>query len=279
MAEAAARLTDARHAGACVRDIPQNHDQVGNTFIGDRMHSTTAPARYRSFAALTLLAPQTPLLFMGQEFAASTRFMFFADHKPDLARLVHAGRREFLRQFRAYADPSAQELVADPAAEATFMDSKLIWSEVDKHAHVVLFHRELLHIRASDPVISRQDVSLIEGATLSEYTFVLRWFDDQHGDRLLVVNFDRELPLAQASEPLLAPPGGALWRQTWSSDDPRYGGHGITQVVAAGGRGEWHLPAQSAVLLIATREVRGDQGSTDHAELGSRPRSRMAAQS
>jgi maltooligosyltrehalose trehalohydrolase len=241
-------------ASACVVFL-ENHDQVGNTFIGDRVHSTTAPALYRTLAALTLLAPQTPMLFMGQEFAASTRFMFFADHNPELAGLVHSGRREFLRQFQAYADPAAQALVADPAAPATFMDSKLIWSEAERHAHVVTFHRELLRLRAHDPVISRQDSTCIEGATLSEYAFVLRWFDDEHGDRLLVVNLDRELPRVPASEPLLAPPRGSVWKLAWSSDDPRYGGHGITDP-ASGSRGEWRLGAQSTVLFVAIREAR-----------------------
>ena len=75
--------------------------------------------------ALTLLGPQTPMLFMGQEFAASARFMFFADHHEELAALVHEGRREFLSQFRAYADEATQQLVPAPHDEATFVDSKL----------------------------------------------------------------------------------------------------------------------------------------------------------
>lgn len=233
----------------------QNHDQVGNTFLGDRIHVTTAPARYRALMALTLLAPQTPMLFMGQEFAASTRFMFFADHKPDLSTLVHRGRREFVKQFRAYADAAVQALIADPGAEATFAHSKLDWSEAGDHAHALLFHRELLHLRAQDPVISRQDVSIIDGATLSEHAFVLRWFDDEHGDRLLVLNLDRELSLTPASEPLLAPPSQGGWTLTWSSEDPRYGGHGVASPISADGRGEWRVAGQSATLLVATKGV------------------------
>jgi maltooligosyltrehalose trehalohydrolase len=241
-------------ASSCVVFL-ENHDQVGNTFLGDRIHSSAAPAAYRALAALTLLAPQTPLLFMGQEFAASTRFMFFADHEPKLAKLVHGGRRQFMSQFRAYADPAVQARIADPAAQATFMDSKLDWSEVERHAQLVTFHRELLRLRRDDPVISRQDRSCLEGATLSEYALVLRWFDDEHGDRLLLVNTDRESALAPASEPLLAPPPGRQWKLAWSSDDPRYGGHGVVEPVAAGGRGEWRLGAQSTILLVAAGET------------------------
>ena len=232
----------------------QNHDQVGNTFLGDRVHANAAPGRYRALMALTLLGPQTPMLFMGQEFAASARFMFFADHHEELAALVHNGRREFLSQFRAYADEETQQRVPAPHAESTFLGSKLDWSEVEQHADALAFHRDLLQLRACDPVISQQDVSKIDGATLSEQAFVLRWFDAEHGDRLLVVNLDQELPLAPPSEPLLAPPRGATWQLLWSSEEPRYGGHGVTTMVADSGRGEWRLPAQGAVLLVEGRE-------------------------
>jgi maltooligosyltrehalose trehalohydrolase len=227
----------------------QNHDQVGNTFHGDRVHANAAPGRYRALMALTLLGPQTPMLFMGQEFAASARFMFFADHHEELAALVHKGRREFLSQFRAYEDEATQQLVPAPHDEATFVDSKLDWNEAKDHAEVLAFHRDLLQLRACDPVISQQDVTKIDGATLSEHAFVLRWFDDEHGDRLLVVNLDRELPLAAPSEPLLAPTYGATWQLLWSSEDPRYGGYGVAMPVGDAGLGEWRLPAQSAVLL------------------------------
>jgi maltooligosyltrehalose trehalohydrolase len=81
-------------------------------------------------------------------------------------------------------------------------------------------------------------------------SFVLRWLDAEHGDRLLVVNLDRELPLTAPAEPLLAPPHGATWQLLWSSEDPRYGGHGVAMAVADDGLGEWRLPAQSAVLLV-----------------------------
>ena len=228
----------------------QNHDQVGNTFLGDRVHADAAPGRYRALMALTLLGPQTPMLFMGQEFAASARFMFFADHHAELAALVHQGRREFLSQFRAYADEATQQLVPAPHEESTFLGSKLDWSEVQNHAESLAFHRDLLQLRACDPVISHQDLTQIDAATLSEHSFVLRWFDEEHGGRLLVVNLDRELPLTPPAEPLLAAPQDAMWQLLWSSEDPRYGGHGVAMPVADDGLGEWRLPAQSAVLLV-----------------------------
>src|SRR5690242_12831827 len=114
----------------------QNHDQVGNTLYGERLHHLTSPGRLRAWKALLLLGPHTPMLFMGQEFAASQPFAFFADHKPELAQQVHAGRRAFLRQFTTYATPSAQDRVPDPAAESTFLASKIDLSECEEHASI-----------------------------------------------------------------------------------------------------------------------------------------------
>lgn len=240
----------ARGAEACVIFL-QNHDQVGNTFTGARLQANCAPPRYRALTALTLLAPQTPLLFMGQEFGATTPFTFFADHTEKLSKQVHAGRREFVGQFDAYAEPRAQALIPDPSDERTFLDSKLDWDECERNVAAVTFHRDLLRIRASDPVISRQNVAAIDGATLSEHALVLRWFDADHGDRLLLVNLGREITSESIAEPLLAPSRGSGWRLSWSSESPCYGGQGTFEPVADHGRGAWRIQAQCAALLIA----------------------------
>lgn len=240
-----------RGASACIVFL-QNHDQVGNTATGVRIHANCAPAKYRALVALTLLAPQTPMLFMGQEFGASTTFTFFADHTEKLSRQVHEGRREFVGQFRSYADARLQALIPDPSAERTFLDSKLDWSERARNRDMLDLHRDLLRLRASDPVISRQEASAIDGATLSEHSFVLRWFDSDHGDRLLIVNLDAETPPAAIAEPLLAPPSGNGWQVLWHSEAPEYGGLGSFEPVADHGRGAWRIQAQCAVLLVAT---------------------------
>src|SRR5690606_38790927 len=78
----------------------QNHDQIANSGSGERCHNLTSPGRFRAMTALLLLGPQTPMLFQGQEYAASSPFFYFADHNPELARLVAKGRAEFLAQFR-----------------------------------------------------------------------------------------------------------------------------------------------------------------------------------
>lgn len=238
----------AANAGKCIHYL-QNHDQVGNSCLGDRVHGFSAPARFRALTALLLLSPQTPMLFMGQEFLASTRFSFFADHQGGLRTSAWVGRREFLRQFRAYADEAVQAAIPDPAAEATFLASKLDWSEAERNSQALALHRDLLHLRRNDPVIARLDCTAIEGATVSEHAFVLRWADATHGDRLLVVNLDQELLLTPAPEPLLAPSANARWHLQWSSNDVRYNGQGVAHPVDDEQR--WRIPANSATLLSA----------------------------
>jgi maltooligosyltrehalose trehalohydrolase len=226
----------------------QNHDQVANTFYGERVHRLTSPGRYRAMTALLLLAPHTPMLFMGQEFGASTPFAFFADHKPELAVEVRKGRRKFMTQFVHYATPEAQQRLFDPALPETFERSKLDPTERSSHQGILDLHRELLRLRKSDPVIARQSRASIDGAVLGERAFLLRWFDPTEGDRLLLVNFGDELELRPAPEPLLAPPRKRRWELSWSSDEPRYGGPGAIDPCASAC---WRLPAESATLLRA----------------------------
>jgi maltooligosyltrehalose trehalohydrolase len=230
----------------------QNHDQIGNTLGGNRVQHLTSPGRLRALTALTLLAPQTPMLFMGQEFGASAPFHFFADHKPELNPKVHAGRREFLKQFEAYASEEAQASVEDPAAETTFRSSVLDFSERQTHAAIYRLHQQLLALRRNDPVIARQALQAIDGAVLGDAAFVLRWYGGADGDRLLLVNLRDQLELRPAPEPLLAPPMGQAWRLCFSSDDPSYGGAGSIDPRAERG---FRLAAESAVLL---QSVTGD---------------------
>jgi maltooligosyltrehalose trehalohydrolase len=224
----------------------QNHDQVGNTLDGIRIGHLTSPSRLRAMTALLLLGPETPLLFMGQEFGASTPFRFFADHKPALSAKVFQGRREFLKQFAGYATPDAQARIQDPSAEATFRGSILDFAEREKHAPLYALHRDLIALRKRDRVISRQVRQDIDGAVLGNDAFVLRWFGGADGDRLLVVNLRDELDLHPAPEPLLAPPFGSSWQLVMSTEDPSYGGIGCIVPRADTG---WRLSAECAVLL------------------------------
>jgi maltooligosyltrehalose trehalohydrolase len=206
----------------------QNHDQVANSGRGARCHQLTSPGRYRAMTALLLLAPGTPMLFQGQEFAASSPFLFFADHNEELAPLIRKGRQEFLAQFPSLATPEARAVMDDPGARRTFELSKLDLSERDRHSAIYEMHRDLLRLRREDPVFgnSAAPAARVDGAVLSDEAFLLRFFGEEDDDRLLLVNLGLDLHLTPSPEPLLAPPENMEWRVLWSSEDPRYGGSG-----------------------------------------------------
>ncbi|MFE8604986.1 malto-oligosyltrehalose trehalohydrolase [Archangium violaceum] len=129
----------------------QNHDQVGNRAHGERLGADISPAAFRAMSALLLLSPYTPLLFMGQEWNASTPFLYFTDHNAELGKLVTEGRRKEFAGFTRFSSDS----VPDPQAVETFTRSKLDWNEAAKpeHAGVLALYRELLRLRATDPCL------------------------------------------------------------------------------------------------------------------------------
>jgi maltooligosyltrehalose trehalohydrolase len=224
----------------------QNHDQIANSGRGDRCHQLTSPGRYRAMTALMLLGPGTPMLFQGQEFAASSPFLYFADHQGDLGRLVRKGRAEFLSQFVSLATPESQAALADPCDRGTFERSKLDLSERVRNAGVYEMTRDLLRLRREDAVFRSQRARGIDGAVLGDESFVLRFFGEEGDDRLLLVNFGLDLRLNPAPDPLLAPPEGMAWELLWSSEDPRYGGLGTPRIEA---EEDWRLPGHAAVAM------------------------------
>jgi len=205
-----------------------NHDQVANARRGERSHRQTSPSRWRALTALLLLGPQTPMLFQGQEFSASAPFLFFADHRPELAALVEQGRRASVAQFASLALPEVSASLPAPHDPSTFERCKLDHGErhLPGHLEMWLLHQDLLRLRRQDPCFSAQRNGGLDGAVLSADCFVLRFFGGVGDDRLLLVNLGRTLHLDPAPEPLLAPPLRARWRILWSSQEPRYGGIG-----------------------------------------------------
>jgi maltooligosyltrehalose trehalohydrolase len=224
----------------------ENHDQVANSGRGQHLAKLTSPGRLRALTTLLLLGPQTPMLFQGQEFGSSAPFFYFADHNPDLARLVCKGRAEFLAQFRSLALPATQAILLDPAEPATFERCKLDLEERKKHAELYALHRDLLRLRREDPVFRAPQLRGVDGAVLGPQAFVLRFFSSE-GDRLLVVNFGRDLDLSPAPEPLLAPPEDQHWTLRWSSDQVEYGGCGTPELDTETG---WRIPGESAAVLV-----------------------------
>jgi maltooligosyltrehalose trehalohydrolase len=224
----------------------QNHDQVANNLRGERFHRFTDPGRYRALTALFLLLPETPMLFQGQEFAASTPFFYFGDQKPELAELMNRGRQDFLSQFPSLATAPMKALIPRPDDPETFARSKLDPSERERHAEAYALHRDLLRLRRDDPVLRDRRRGRLEGAVLGPAAFVLRYLGEGGDDRLLLVNLGPELTLLPASEPLLAPPAQALWSELWSSEDPCYGGAGIAAMTP---EENWNLTGHAAVIM------------------------------
>ena len=127
----------------------QNHDQVGNRAHGDRLHHQIAEAAWLAATTLLLMAPETPMLFMGQEWAASSPFLFFTDHEATLGELVVEGRRREFVRFSTFNDPEVRERIPSPQAEWTWRKSVLDWEErtLPRHAHVLAETRALLAVR------------------------------------------------------------------------------------------------------------------------------------
>ncbi|HET6423497.1 MAG TPA: alpha-amylase family glycosyl hydrolase, partial [Planctomycetaceae bacterium] len=225
----------------------QNHDQIANSGRGLRAHQLSCPGRYRAMMLWLLLGPGTPMLFQGQEFAASSPFLYFVDHNPELAKLVANGRREFLSQFRALSNPEAQEMLADPSDPATFHRCKLDFSERTSHGASYQLTKDLLAVRQAEPCFRAANRRSIDGAVLSPQAFVVRYFMQDGDDFLVLVNLGRDLNLSIAPEPLLGTKPDVQWQIVVSTEDPAYGGGGVAPVETK--EEGWRLPGESAVFL------------------------------
>ncbi len=256
-----------RRRGTPALDIPahrlvcylENHDQVANSPRGDRLSKISDAGSLRAMTALLLLGPWTPMLFQGEEFASSRLFVYFADHDPELARKVQEGRHAFLKQFHSIAAPEMARELPRPHDRSSFEASRLDPAERDANESIRAFYRDLIRLRRTDPAFAAQNREEIHGAVLSGDAFLLRWVRGGAGDRLLIVNLGRDLNLAPAPEPLLAPPRGHRWEILWSSESPAYEGSGTPEPDAdAGG---WRLHARSTIVLAPVPA--GDRAERD----------------
>lgn len=156
----------------------QNHDQIGNRALGERIAALASKARLRAAHAILLLAPQIPLLFMGEEYAASQPFLYFCDYEGDLATAVRDGRRNEFARFTAFAAERAREQIPDPNAIETFERSRLNWSERSREPHreYLQYMCELLRVRAQH-ISPRIDDALPGAATFRarQGLLIVRW--------------------------------------------------------------------------------------------------------
>jgi maltooligosyltrehalose trehalohydrolase len=200
----------------------QNHDQIGNRAFGERLNALAPAEPIRAVAGVYLLAPQIPMLFMGEEWGATQPFLFFCDFAGKLAEAVRSGRREEFSRFPEFADPERVAKIPDPSADATFLASRLDWSRVD--AERLAYYRELLKtrrdfIRPLLPSIRHSGEALVVG----EQAVRVVW---RAGERRLVLDANLS-PSRVEFPPIEVPPfwlcgdaGATLgpWAVRWGLD-------------------------------------------------------------
>lgn len=172
----------------------QNHDQVGNRAFGERISTLASHEAMRAAAAVYLLLPQIPMLFMGEEWCAETPFPFFCDFEPWLGEKVREGRREEFSRFPAFRDPALRELIPDPQAPETFSSAQLRWDDLqDTTGQASLdWYRRILEVRRSSIIPMLK--SIRHGAryqVLGENAVLVQW-TTQCGALTLAANLSGE---------------------------------------------------------------------------------------
>lgn len=183
----------------------QNHDQVGNRALGERLLQLCRPEALRAATALLLLSPMIPLLFMGEEWGAQTPFLFFTDHHDELADAVREGRRAEFKGFAAFAEPAQRARIADPNAEQTFHASQPLLPTTE--TAWLAFYRELLRLRR-DHLTPRLPGTRAYGARIiGEHAISARWQLGDGSELRIDLNLSPhpvEIPLPLHSVRLLA---------------------------------------------------------------------------
>ena len=163
----------------------QNHDQIGNRAQGERTSCLLEMGALKAVAALTLLSPFVPLLFQGEEWGASTPFLYFTDHQdPELAKLVAEGRSKEFSAFRW------QGAVPNPQEFRTFERSKLDWSELVKprHAELLEWYRRLIRLRKDRPEMPRESTAATPRPQV-EFDAAAEWLTFVHNGVLVALNW------------------------------------------------------------------------------------------
>ena len=224
----------------------QNHDQIANSCRGQRVHHLADPGRYRALTTLLLLGPQTPMLFQGQEFSASSPFYYFTDTSSVQSGRAEAGRKNFLSQFQSIKSVIGP-LVPTPGDPASFTCCKLLVEERSLHSSAYKLHKDLLRIRRDEPVLRSSERKCLDGAVLGQDCFVLRYFGHKSSlDRILVINLGRAIQLSPNPEPLMAPPSRQKWKLLWYSEAPLYGGNGSPPLFK---EKKWNIDGHAAFFL------------------------------
>lgn len=202
-----------------------NHDQVGNRPLGERLHHGISPEAYRAVSVLLCLSPYTPMLFMGQEWGASTPFLFFTDHPGELGEQMSAHRVSEFERYGIKLEPTVVERMPNPQAEQTFRSSKLKWSERNEGEHAALWalYRECLELRAVERHFQNPPRDQWSVGRIGSSLIGLRWRQPA-GDWLLVVGLAAGERVIWKDHEFTAAREGRTWSTIFHSNESRFGG-------------------------------------------------------
>ena len=245
-----------RPRGAWSADLPptafvafiQNHDQIGNRAFGDRVTDFAPAEAVRAIAAVYLLLPQIPMLFMGEEWGSSRSFPFFCDFGPELADGVRQGRREEFARFPEFQDPAMRQRIPDPMAEETFASAKLDWEEIERtpHSGWLDWYRRALATRRAE-IVPRLTAIRAGGRyeVLGDGAVVVRW-QLGGGDTLMLAANLVETP----APGFPAEPGRVLWQEGEAGENGTFGAWAVRWSVEQACGAE---PGNSALDELAER--------------------------
>jgi maltooligosyltrehalose trehalohydrolase len=235
--------------GSDCRDVPpqafihcvSNHDQTGNHAFGKRLAHCTQPAALRAAEMLLCFTPYTPMFFMGEEWAASTPFMFFTDHNSELGKLIVEGRREEFKSFAAFQDAAMLKKIPDPQGVGTFENSKLNWEERAQgiHGKTLELCRACLDVRqrhAAFRPVGREDWSV---NMVADGIGALRLGS---ADERWLLLFDLKGGHRGELKDILSLSGEAAWRIVLFSNETRFGGTGECSVNLERQSADFRLP-------------------------------------
>jgi len=206
------RHHDGKPRGTPSTDLPptafvsflQNHDQIGNRALGERLTRLADPDALRAATALLLLCPQIPLIFMGDELGSTAPFLFFTDFHGDLADAVREGRRKEFAKFPSFSDPEQRKAIPDPNARSTFDTCRLDFNAANTGEWRALYH-DLLALRHRHIVPTLTETRSIGATVLGDRAVAARWRLNAGQVLTLACNLgDRPVRVE-------APSGAAIW--------------------------------------------------------------------
>ena len=220
-----------------------NHDQTGNHPMGNRLNHAVSRDAFLAASALLCLTPYTPLLFMGQEWGASTPFIFFTDHNEELGKLITRGRREEFKDFAAFSDEAVRARIPDPQALKSFTDSKLIWDEVadEKKSLTLQLDRACLALRRTEAAFRPATRESWHADALAMGAGALR-LKGAATDWLLLFDLEGGHTGSLADEWICKPRGPEGWAAVLSTNEKRFGGTGAIAFDPASNQARFSRP-------------------------------------